>query len=316
MKNKVKSWIKKILSYEPNNVFIQIPRGLIKIAHELSNDLRSYGITSFISAEPCFGACDIRDYEAKKLGCDILVHFGHSDMGLNTIVPIIYIEYDMRQDVLSILNDNIKKISEFDKIGIVTTLQYIWCLNDVKNELSKEKTVIIAKGKCKYSGQILGCDLSAAKSIENDVDCFLFIGAGKFHALGLCLSVQKPVFSMDLEKMDIINFETLKHEYEKRIWLNIAKALDADNFGVIISTKSGQLNKENAKFAVNELEKLGKNAFLLVTDRIDLDEICAFADAFINTACPRIGIDDIHKFKKPIINFKDLEKLLNLINKT
>ena len=71
-------------------LFLQIPEGLKTIVQDFASILEENDIRVFISADPCYGACDLKDYEAKQLGCDLLLHVGHSDFGLKTRLPVIY----------------------------------------------------------------------------------------------------------------------------------------------------------------------------------------------------------------------------------
>ncbi|MCK7471516.1 MAG: diphthamide synthesis protein [Desulfomicrobium escambiense] len=48
-----------------------------------------------------------------------------------------------------------------------------------------------------YAGQVIGCDYSNVKSIVDDVEAFLFVGGGIFHALGIALSTSKPTIVAD-----------------------------------------------------------------------------------------------------------------------
>ena len=63
-----------------------------------------------------------------------------------------------------------------------------------KHELKKVKEIIEKAGKnAVIGGQILGCDVNAAKKIKNKVDAFLYIGSGEFYPLGVALETGKKV---------------------------------------------------------------------------------------------------------------------------
>ena len=55
---------------------LQFPEGLKRFAPELVSVLRKEGITSIISGDPCWGACDLSLDAASD--ADILVHIGHT----------------------------------------------------------------------------------------------------------------------------------------------------------------------------------------------------------------------------------------------
>jgi 2-(3-amino-3-carboxypropyl)histidine synthase len=277
---------------------LQIPDGLkrkaLKIADENDDVL--------IDCESCYGACDLAINEAKTLGCDKIIHFGHSKL-IESEIPVEYKE--IRQEIgLPLEKINIKE----KRIGLVSTLQFIDSLDTVKKFLEKNgKIVKIGKGKC-YAGQILGCDISSAKAIEDDVDAFLFIGSGNFHPLGLALKTEKPVYFLNLEKNKLEDLKQLKEKFIKQRYAAIALAKDAKNFGILVSVKPGQMNLELAKEIKKKLENKGKKAYILIFNEIKTEKLEGLdLDCYINTACSRIAIDNRTDFKKPILNPDEIE---------
>ncbi len=58
-------------------VLLQLPEGLKPEAPRLAEMVEKAGALAIISADPCYGACDIAVNEAESLGADLIVHFGH-----------------------------------------------------------------------------------------------------------------------------------------------------------------------------------------------------------------------------------------------
>lgn len=279
-------------------IFLQIPEGLKKKALKIADEFEDV----LISGEACYGACDLRINEAKQLGCDKIVHYGHSEF-MKTDIPVEYREMKERIDVIQILENNLNVIRD-NKIGLITSLQFIDSLEDVKRFLeSKGKTVYIYK-----NGQILGCDITAAKAIEENVDCFLSIGSGKFHPLGLALETEKPLFVLDVERKTIEPIDNLKEKFMKQKYVAQSNAKDAKVFGILVSTKPGQINIQLAEKIKKDLINKGKKAYILVFDEIKPEKLEGIdVDAYINTACPRIAIENRTLFKKPILNPNEIE---------
>lgn len=282
---------KAIRKNKTKRVLIQIPEGLKTKAQEISKEIENFGVEVVILADPCYGACDIPDYQASLLECDLIIHFGHSSFGLKSKIPIIYIPYESDMDVLRILEkDDIKH----KKIGIVTTIQHLHKLNEIKDFLEKQgKEVFIG-------GQILGCKLENVKKIENNVDCILYIGSGKFHALGILKTTEKPVLHLDIENRKIIGLSKERREMTKRKLLKESKLDYAKKVGILVSTKKGQLNK-NVFNLKKKLENEGKEVWILAMDYISPEKILGMKfDVLVNTACPRIEDDLV--FKETVIN--------------
>ena len=124
--------IKKLRKMNAKKVFIQYPEGLKMKIIDISKRFEKYGFDIVICVEPCYGACDIRDMEAKRLGCDIIVHIGHSEFGLESEVPVIYWEYEMNIDSIPLLEKEFHKLEPYKSIGLITSVQFIKTMSRVK----------------------------------------------------------------------------------------------------------------------------------------------------------------------------------------
>jgi len=277
---------------------LQVPDGMKRKALKIADDLGDV----LIDCESCFGACDLAIQEAKVLGCDKIVHYGHSKI-IDTDIPVDYVEMRQDYDPLPILKRH--SINE-RRIGLVSTLQFLDSLEKARKYL-EEKGKIVKIGKGKFNaGQILGCDVSAAKSIEKDTEAFLYIGSGNFHPLGLAMQTEKPVYFLDIEKGEISVVD--KEKFLKQKYAAIAIAKDAITFGILVSIKPGQLNLKLAKEIKKKLEAKGKKAYILVFNEIKPEKLIGLGlDCYVSTACPRIAIDNRTDFKKPILNPDEIE---------
>ncbi len=285
-------------------VLLQVPEGLKTKAQRIAEELERLGAEVFISCDPCFGACDLRGDEARRLGCDLIVHVGHSDMGVRSPVPVIYDQYPLKANVAAIIEKHAAGLKGFKCIGLATTLQYGGSLKSAEKVLKKGGfRVFTAKGKLSgIKGQVLGCEYGAAKMIEERVDCFLFIGSGCFHPAGLAAAVEKPVFFLDVEAGSLSDVTgDAKRETIRRA-LRLERARDCQTFGILVSTKPGQARPEEASRLKKMLESKGKRAWILAMDRVTPESIMGIGvECLVNTACPRLR-EDSAMFGKVIIN--------------
>jgi len=302
----MKESIKKLKNLKAKRVFVQFPEGLKLRIQDIVRDLEREGFEIVTCLEPCFGACDIRDTEAKSLGCDAILHIGHEKLVSKTKLPIVYWEYFIESDPCPILEKEFEKLKDYRKIGLITSIQFVHSIPIVKEYLEKKGKIVFVGKALQYPGQVLGCRLEAAEKIENKVDCFLCISAGKFYGLGIVMITEKPVLCLDLERKEIYSLQELKNKIQKIIAWNRAQLKDARRVGVLISWKKGQMRNP---FELKEkLEKQGKEVFVLAFDEIAPEKIEGLKlDALISLACPRIGIDDLEKYKIPIINWDQIE---------
>jgi 2-(3-amino-3-carboxypropyl)histidine synthase len=303
--------IREIRSRKANKGLLQLPEGLKTQALKIVQALEKSGAEILLSVETCYGACDIMDREAKSLGCDLIVHVGHSQMLGKTQVPVIYEEYGMDFDPIPLLEKNLKGLEPFRSVCLLTTLQFLDSLEPVRRFLeSKGKRVVIGKPKiAKYPGQVLGCDHSAATSSESQCDCFIFLGSGRFHPLGVSLSVEKPVLFLDFESGKLESLEKEKFKLLKIRTAQIEKARDSSSFGILVSTKPGQGSLAVAESVKKQLEKKGKSAWILVAGEFTPEKILGLKlECLVDCACPRMA-EDTSLFRKPIIRPEDTEKL-------
>lgn len=306
--------LEKLRGLNAHRVLIQTPEGLKREAQELADFLEENGIEAIISGDINYGACDPADSEAKRLGCDALIHLGHSYMQLHLEVPTIFVPAFAKVDVVPALEKNLEEIRKLGKrIVLVTTAQHIHGFERAKEFLEKNGfEVLIGRGDSRVSwpGQVLGCNFSAAKV---DADGVLFIGAGYFHPIGVAMAVKKPTLAINPYSGDAIWMDTEAERLVRKRWAQIAKAMDAQRFGVITSTKKGQLRLAEAKRVVKLLREYGKYARLLTMNHISYQALEGFDfDAYVVVACPRVPIDDYENWRKPVLTPREVEILLGL----
>jgi 2-(3-amino-3-carboxypropyl)histidine synthase len=165
----------------------------------------------------------------------------------------------------------------------------------------------------KNAGQVLGCNVTAASSIKDEVDQFLYLGSGDFHPLAVSLATGKPVIVMDPLMQEIRDVEQLKDRILRQRHGAIALASEARSFGIIVSSKPGQQRKALADKLKAMLLSKRRKAFLIVMDNVTPDQLVAFQlDAFVSTACPRLAIDDYLRYRKPMLTPIELEVALGL----
>jgi 2-(3-amino-3-carboxypropyl)histidine synthase len=252
--------------------------------------LEDSGLEAVICCEPTYGACDVRDEEAMRLGCDVILHIGHSDFGIKSKLPVIYWDYLYDVNPLPILKKEIRKLKDFKKIGLVTSLQFVKAMEKVKKYLKRKGKKVYIHKSLKYPGQILGCDVSAAEKIEDKVDCFLYVGAGKFHPLGIAIKTNKPVFSLDIEKKEICSLEKERRKWmKKKAWYD-SRLEDAKKVGIIVCWKKGQIRIDKAMKLKKELQGKGKEVSIIALDNFTKEKVEGLKfDVLLNFACPRLN---------------------------
>lgn len=313
--------VKIIKENDYKRVVLQIPEGLksyfSKFVEFLENETDASVI---IPADPCFGACDIVNSEFKNLDVDFVIQIGHAPIPdiKDFPIPTLFVNARSDLDVSKVIEKAIP-VLKGKKIGLVSTAQHAHILNDIRKILLDKKfDPIIGDGdnRIELKGQILGCNFSAATSIADEVDSFLFIGSGNFHPLGLLLSTKKQVIACDPYTNEVKEKELddLKDMILRQRYGAIARSKDAKVFGILVGTKRGQQRIELAYEIKEKLDSYQKKSYIFTANHFLPAHLESFrdVDCFVSTACPRIAIDDYMQYKVPIITPVELDILLGL----
>jgi len=295
-------------------VLLQLPEGLKPEASRLATVIQEAGALPVVSADPCYGACDIPLLEAEALGVDLVVHYGHTPFIQQSRVPIVYFDAKAKVRVEGAVKKALPLLGEVNRIGLVTTLQHIHAVKKARELLLKSGKVV-AVGDASptlRAGQVIGCDYRNAQSISQDVEAFLFIGGGEFHAIGVSLATAKPTFVADPYLRRAYSVDQQAQKILRQRLASIYEAKEARLFGILIGLKTGQKRFKKALEIKKKLEEKGKEAVLLALREITPERLMQFPDieAFVNTACPRLSLDNAHKFRKPILTVKETSVLI------
>jgi 2-(3-amino-3-carboxypropyl)histidine synthase len=290
-------------------VLLQLPEGLKPEGPRLAKIVEKTGAIPIISADPCYGACDLATSEAQSIGVDLIVHFGHARLLKHESVPTVYVEARATLTVEEAVEASIPLLSKWNNIGLATTVQHLQTLETAKEMLVRAgKTVVIGDaGRLPYAGNVSGCDYSNVKSIADDVEAFIFIGGGRFHALGIALSTSKPTIIADPYDNRAYSIDDEAQKIIRQRWSCVEEAVKAKTIGILVGLKPGQKNLDEALRIREIAEKNGKIAFLLAVSEILPETLLEFPtlEAYVNTACPRISLDAPAKFSKPVLTIDE-----------
>ncbi|KAF7433295.1 Diphthamide biosynthesis protein 1 [Pleurotus ostreatus] len=203
-------------------VGLQMPEGLQMFACTISDIIERFtDALTVIMGDVTYGACCVDDYTAVALGCDMLVHYGHSclvPMDQTTIKTLyVFVEIgidsthlvqtiranfpDTRNEFHEALLDDEEarsKIAEATRLALVSTIQFVAALQHLKEQLTILNTgrydVTIPRAKPLSPGEILGCTAPQL----GDVDAILYLGDGRFHLESIMIANPTvPAFRYD-----------------------------------------------------------------------------------------------------------------------
>ncbi len=235
-------------------------------------------------------------------------------------MKFLFIEAFYEKEI-KLSKEALKLLSEYKDVAVFAAVQFVK-LDKVKKQLKDAGVNVLTSHAKRTSAenQILGCDCFLDSFVDREIfdkaDVLLYVGDGLFHPKALLLA-QKD----NEVKKDVILFDPISNSVKiltqkdidkqvKKYRANILRYMYAKNIGVLVSTKTGQ-QYLNTALKLKESSKSGKNFFIFVGDTLDMRELenFPFVEAWVNTACPRIGYDDIVNLRQPMININDALRL-------
>jgi len=308
------SAISEIKRIKARIVALQVPEGLKKRASQMAEDIESKaGAEVLVVAEPCFGACDVPSSLFDMV--DAIVNIGHSPIpSLRLEKPLIFVP--ARSKIA--LADQLKKSVDLlrEPVGVLATSQHLTELDDVIEGLeSMGIKTKIAEGdsRISHAGEVLGCNYTSATAIVNDVNSYILIGSGSFHALGVHLATGKKVVVLDPNLEEPREIDQAKDKILRQRHAVIERAEKARTFGIIVGEKVGQRRIRRARELRKLLRWKKKDAALILMDKFDPEKLKTLGfDAYVSTACPRIAIDDVAMYDRPLLTPQELEIVLGV----
>ncbi len=311
--------VSEIKKREASKVLLQLPDGMRPFALQMVKAIEdATGAVVFLSGDSCYGACDIALTQARELGVDLIVHYGHTPMVKHPDMPVIYVNASIDIDVDMLIEAVLPSLQRYDIIGLATTVQHTHQLKEIVEKLTeKGVSVFIGEGagKTPLEAQILGCSYMTSIKIKNKVDAYLYIGGGRFHPTGIVMSTGKPVIVANPYNGQIseITEDDLMDVAKRRV-AAITVAKSAHRFGILVSSKPGQNNLKKAIELQKKLRKQGKEAVIIYMDEIRPEHVNNYSEPeiLVNTACPRIAIDGINGIDRPMLTINETEVVLGL----
>jgi len=314
---KIANVTKKIRRLEASKILLQLPEGLRPLAFHLVDAIeKKTNAKVFLSGDSCYGACDLAVEQAKSLNADLLVHYGHSKILPDRNMPILYVEARLSFDVNALVEEAIHLLKGWKKIGLASTVQHVHLLQEVAEAILNygiEAHIGVDEKGVLNDGQVLGCDYSTVLDVVDRVEGYLFVGGGLFHPIGLAINTAKKVIIANPYTMSASQLDGKKVMLmAKKRMAAISASKKARFFGIIVSLKPGQFKISKALSLQEKLRKEDKESIIICLNNVEALSLGNFskAEAFINTACPRIGINGMQNFGKPMLTVTETEVML------
>lgn len=286
-----------------------------------------------------YGACCIDDYTARALGCDLLVHYGHSCLvpvdttkGIKTLYVFVTIGIDV-EHLLATIERNFQPGK---RIALVGTIQFNATLHAILPRLrSLGYDPILPRSSPLSAGEILGCTAptlvasttkppppsssSSTSTLAADVaDIILYLGDGRFHLESILIA--SPALRAHTYRYDPytrrLTHETYNHtEMHSLRRTAIASARASLHpppsqpqprpWGLILGTLGRQGNPHTLTLLTAHLTQRGVPYVTLLLSEIQPGKLALMSEdvvVWVQVACPRLSIDWGYAFERPLLS--------------
>jgi len=299
-------------------VALQLPEGLLMFACILSDIFEQCaGVEeALVMADVTYGACCIDDFSARALGCDFMVHYGHSclvpiditsredEFGQSLKVMYVFVDIDI--DVDHMVESVKLTFPEKDtKLALLCTIQFAAAMHKAKTMFDSyyEKESHVPQAKPLSKGEVLGC---TSPSLEgHDVSALVFVADGRFHLeSAMIANPGVPAFRYDPyarvlthEAYDVPLMKSTRYDA-------IQCAKPGKQWGIVLGSLGRQGNPKILERVQSLLAKHGRTSFVLLLSEMFPAKLKLFdeqVDAWVQIACPRLSIDWGTAFSKPLL---------------
>ncbi len=287
------SWIKK---NGFRRVLLQLPEGFMRCFDLISERITEVlDVEIVVSANPSFGPCLVDEISARLLNADAIVHFGHLEYPrYRPTIPTLFVPTEWKYMERNWLEEELSRIAgSGKKVVVVTVAQHVSAVREVCKRLGLE-----------FRGVMLGCYIPIDKSFEGTL---AVVAGGDFHCVSAYL--YSATANMDVVCIDPYSMTSKsgadvgEKVLRTRVW-KVVECLNAKKW-LIVDGLLGQ----NRELIVAEIVRLVKErkgvAHRVNALRIDENYLRNLGaenfDCIVITACPRIAVDDLKKFERPVL---------------
>ncbi len=313
--------IEKLKLLNPRRVLLHAPDGLKPLYNCVNRALSEFKLEVYYSSEPAYGSCDIPVEEATEAGVDVVLHIGHEEYTLierveDRKITVLYIPvyYNVKLSE-SLLSDLYGKLLELGvmRVTVSSTLIETPQRVDVANYLKEKGLEVLVSPT-----PVLGCYYGSLLVFDNDVDAHVVVSGGIFHPLGLGLSSRKPILVVDPYSQRVWSArEEADRVLKKRFYVILkARELIGGRLGLIIGGRPGQYRYALIDYLRRLAETRGFKAFMITSSYTNLERLVSIdnalgLDMYVVTSCPRLPIDDLSEFYKPVLTPGEFIVLVN-----
>lgn len=305
----IEKTVKRCVQLNASHIALQFPEGLLMYATVLGDVLKRLTpclehVT--ILTDVTYGACCVDDRTAASLGCQLLVHYGHSCLVPmpHTKIPCLYVFVEVEFDIDHMIECLKVTLLDTEALGeetsppplaLLGTVQFRHALMAAAEKLTAAgftNSITVPQVKPLSPGEVLGC--TSPSKIPSDV-VVLFVADGRFHLESTLIAnpqisgcyrydpygqtLTKEVYGMwnlyfvlpnsggSLVCSPLLSDHSHMHSLRQSA---IAQARTAQTFGIILGTLGRQGNPAIVEQLLRVIREHadGKDAFVILLPEI------------------------------------------------
>ena len=296
-------------------VALQMPEGLLLYACTIADILERFaGAEAVIMGDVTYGACCVDDLSAAALGCELLVHYGHSCLvpidKMATDVLYVFVEIDIdTPHLVDTVRHNFTDAAL--RIALCGTVQFQGAMHAAKVALS-EHYAEVALPQCRplSAGEVLGC---TSPNLAGHYDLCVFVADGRFHPEAIMIANPTvPLYRYDPYSKAITRERYAHETMHKLRKAAIDAAKGAKRWGLVLGTLGRQGNPDVLNHLRSLLECNGCTTITVLLSEVFPAKLACLeeVEAWVQVCCPRLSVDWGHAFGAPLLTPYELEVCL------
>lgn len=338
--------VSRIKEKQAKRVALQFPEGLLLFATSIADILEEQtGAEMVIMGDVSYGACCVDDFSGHALGCDFMIHYGHSCLisVKDCLIPnMMYVFVEIDIDIPHLVETVKSLVPKQTRLACIATVQFISAMRGAMKILEQthfDHQILIPQNRPLSTGEILGCTSpsvwasspstggdggkssplpsTAAISTANPsplVDMVLYVGDGRFHLESFLIAHPGlPALQYDPYKKVLTKESYGAEEMRSMRREAIEAGRGAESFALIMGTLGRQGHPRVVDRILHLAAKQEKAIYLFLMSEIFPQKLARLqdVDCYIQVACPRLSIDWGYAFDKPLLSPYEAEVVLH-----
>jgi 2-(3-amino-3-carboxypropyl)histidine synthase len=311
----------KIQQCGAKRVGLQLPEGLLIFACPLADILQAFtGAEMVVLGDVTYGACCVDDLGAAALGCDMLIHYGHSCLvpidAMSGGLRVLYVFVSIAFDVAHLCATVRANFPPGDTLVLAGTIQFSSALAEARVALGDTfPSLVIPQAKPLSPGEVLGCTSPSLTPNSGGGGCggggcdgatpppsaIIFVADGRFHLESIMIrNPTIPAFRYDpygkrmtREGYDHGAMEAVRRGAIARAAASLECVGGVLPWGCVLGTLGRQGSPGVLDRVTGALERRGVPHFTVLLAELSPEKLKAFGavGAWVQVACPRLSID-------------------------